>query len=267
MASLSEFLLLISLLIPADTVNAPQNRREIVLEAIHYVPEWLTLALKCDCSKLANDSLPGFIEGLKQAEEKYGSEVYEAEYKLASIIFRNKEIFSPFVEDVEKLMEKLIWRAPTDLKLPSKSLKSSIHDFIVIFSTKEFEKLDELLKKEKREVDESMIELYSLIINDDRSFEKFKNCVLGYLIDSTVTEDLSHMIVQVFERNKGKNNVNLNFASEILDALLREKAKNFNERSKTILSEMLQNIFLTLPQRFVFLEIVSQFFKFTFSAI
>uniref|UniRef100_A0A914YSE2 MMS19 nucleotide excision repair protein n=1 Tax=Panagrolaimus superbus TaxID=310955 RepID=A0A914YSE2_9BILA len=103
-------------LINADTVNAPQNRQEIIIEAINFLPDWLTLSIDCECTPVVRDALPGFIESLKRTEEQFGGVVYPVEYKISEILLRQSLKFKGVALPTKELYEKLVWRSVTDLK-------------------------------------------------------------------------------------------------------------------------------------------------------
>uniref|UniRef100_A0AC34GBQ9 Uncharacterized protein n=1 Tax=Panagrolaimus sp. ES5 TaxID=591445 RepID=A0AC34GBQ9_9BILA len=189
-------------LINADTVNAPQNRQEIIVEAINFLPDWLSLSIECGCTQVVRDALPGFIESLKRTEEQFGAVVYPVEYKLSEILLSQSSKFEDAaVLPTTDLYEKLVWRSVTDLKKEDAVLRTEIQNFIISFAKSDFQTLATLIDKEisSREMDSSLLELISLATVDEASMDKFG----GVIVDALKREidfDLSRCIVDTIER-------------------------------------------------------------------
>jgi hypothetical protein len=238
-------------LINADTVNAPQNRQEIIVEAINFLPDWLLLSIECECTQVVRDALPGFIESLKRTEEQFGSVVFPVEYKLSEILLSQSSKFEGDKLPTKELFEKLVWRSVTDLKKPDEKLRAPIQKFIIAFSKSEFTTFSTLVEKEiaTRQMDSSLLELVALGICDKQSVEKFGSVIVEAL-KRDIDFDLSRCVIETIERNKDNNTVIEKLTDDLISAFIQglENNEDISIEDAKIKAELLQQIVLKLNQ-------------------
>uniref|UniRef100_A0A7E4VK91 MMS19 nucleotide excision repair protein n=1 Tax=Panagrellus redivivus TaxID=6233 RepID=A0A7E4VK91_PANRE len=237
----------LSTLINADTVNAPQNRKEIMIEAVEFLPFWMQLTIDCGFVQITGNAAPGFIESLRRIEEAFGPVVFATEYKIAELLLANKEKFSPTVPEVDEFIKKLVWRAITDLKVPKPAVREAIHAYITAFVKADFNGFATLLETElsKRGLEDTIVELFAFGINDLPSLERFGPAIIEFL-SKGFDADVVPAIIGVFDRNKANTDVTLQFASKILNVFLIRALAGEHDGEKA--AEFLQAIFLRLDQ-------------------
>uniref|UniRef100_A0AC35GL96 MMS19 nucleotide excision repair protein n=1 Tax=Panagrolaimus sp. PS1159 TaxID=55785 RepID=A0AC35GL96_9BILA len=238
-------------LINADTVNAPQNRQEIIVEAINFLPDWLLLSIECECTQVVRDALPGFIESLKRTEEQFGSVVFPVEYKLSEILLSQSSKFEGDKLPTKELFEKIVWRSVTDLKKPDEKLRAAIQKFIIAFSKSDFTTFSSLVEKEiaTRQMDSSLLELVALGICDKQSVEKFGSVIVEAL-KRDIDFDLSRCVIETIERNKDNNTVIEKLTDDLISAFIQglENNEEISTEDAKIKAKLLQQIVLKLNQ-------------------